>query len=151
MSIRFLIGAALLATTIASGCDGASDKNERQLRPTAAISPRVRPISASSPLNWSATNCTLPDAPSKPIGQSADALTTAFGRPVADARFVLGDEMTPARNTLLNRLPMHGNERVMVREMIWTKSGCDLTVWLTQHGGIWQAVQTARASADAEY
>ena len=150
MPARYATWAALAGMLTASGCEGAPEKAGRHGQPEAAVSPRARPTLAAS-LSWSAANCTVPDAPTQLIGHSVDMLTTAFGRPIADARFILSDALTPARNTLLNRLPLRGNERVVVREMIWTKARCDLTVWLTQRGGVWRAIQTARASADAEY
>lgn len=102
-------------------------------------------------LSWSAANCSLPDAPTGPIGNTAEALRSSFGGSVADTRFVLGRGLTPPRMTLLNRLPLKGNEQVAVREIIWAKGGCTLTVWLTRQRGSWRAVQTARSSAGAEY
>ena len=143
---------AAIVICLVGGCGAAGGEagtGVRDATPAGAASSAVTETAVDS--SWSARNCALPDAPTAPIGKTLDVVKASFGAPIADSSFTLGTGLIPPRMTLLNRLPLEGNERVRVRELIWQKNGCQLVVWFTAKSGGWRAVQTARSSALGEH
>lgn len=138
-------GLLVLIACLSAGC-GATADDEADASKSVSNARSPQPA-----LTWNSRECTLPDSPTAPIGQTAETLRRAFGKPVDDTRFLFANGLYAPREVLLNRLPLKGNERTPIREMVWVKGGCSLIVWLTQNQGVWRAVQTARSSASAEY
>jgi len=100
---------------------------------------------------WAAKGCASPEMPAELAGRRAETLLAENGRPAGDSRFVLGTGITPDRQVLLNALPMRGNERTPVREMVWIAGGCRLATWLVARDGTWVSVQALVTSATAEF
>jgi hypothetical protein len=129
-----------------TGCD--AEQNLGKQKPdegavqTAPNVPKSPSKASSKLIDWTADGCSLtPFEPSFPLNRTQASLYESFGAPkdTDDFEFEKG-LIYREREVLLNVLSLPADAKRIVRELIWEKSGCTLTLWLVEKQGIWTSV-----------
>ena len=85
-------------------------------------------------------------------GEPESALLAELGQPTRKREFTMSECCTEFSIELYNTYPPDaGHEAVPIHEWTWDYEGYALTVWLHQHEGEWQVLETSRYSDDVEF
>jgi hypothetical protein len=127
------------------GCDADQNLGKQPDEGAVQSSPHVSkspPAQASKLVDWTADGCSLdPFEPGFPLNRTQASLYESFGAPkdTDDFEFEKG-LVYREREVLLGALSLPADAKRMVRELIWEKSGCTLTLWLVEKQGTWTSI-----------
>lgn len=152
--------AILIGSVAVAGCgEGQATKAARQasMDPTRPVrSAPGRPALA----DWDARRCGDDEYKNAAmqrhpelIGRSPEELTAAFGKPADTDHFRAGETQGTFRAGVADQLPggAAANANRVVKEMTWTRSGCNFTVQFYERQARWRAIDGFEWSVGADF
>lgn len=130
------------------------DSSMMSAEPAKSAPPRVKPA------NWDARRCgddeyknAAMERRPELIGRSPEDLVEAFGKPSNVDHFRVKDAVGTFRGGVGSRLPggAAANANRVVREMTWTRSGCNFTVRLFEEQARWRVLDGFEWSVGADF
>jgi hypothetical protein len=129
-----------------TGCDADQNLGKQKSIESAVQSSEnpstAAPKASSKLIDWTADGCSLaPYDAGFPLNRTQASLYASFGAPKDTDDFAFEKGLVyREREVLLNVLSLPADAKRIVRELIWEKSGCTLTLWLVEKQGTWTSI-----------
>jgi hypothetical protein len=136
-----------------AGCDAEQNLGKQKPDEGFVQSAPKSPSNASAKLiDWTADGCSLAPYDARfPLNRTEASLYQSYGKPKYIDDFELEKGLNVERDVLLGALSLPADAKRMVRELIWEKSGCTLTIWLVEKQGTWTSISGWEVEPGVEF